>query len=113
VMPDDPVGPPPTVDWPRWATYAAPGPMWNCDAATKAGATPDFTSAAAATATFSLIQPTAYTCRASIGPQIIGELSWYPTAGVTMNGSKSGQLTVTGTIYIPGNLDVTKFGSND
>jgi hypothetical protein len=112
-MPDDPIGPPPTVDWPRWATYAAPGPMWGCDAATKAGTTPDFASAAAATATFSLIQPNAYTCRASIGTQTIGELSWDPTLGVTMGGSKSGRLTVSGTIYIPGNLDVTKPGGDD
>jgi hypothetical protein len=111
VMPDDPVYPPPTVDWARWATYAAPGPMWACDAATKAGTTPNFTDA---TATFSLIQPNAYTCRASIGPQIIGELSWDPTLGVTMDGgSKSGRLTVNGTIYIPGNLDVAKLSGDD
>ena len=111
-MPDDPVPVPPVIDWDFWLSFAAPGPNWACDPATKSGATPDFTSL---TARFDLIQSTAYTCRATVGETIIGELSWDPNHpdGTDMDGTNSGLLTVHGTIYIPGSLFITKLGGRD
>ena len=110
VMPDDPVPTPPVIDWDFWRAYAAPGPTWGCDTATREGTTPNFSST---TERFELIQGTKYTCRVSVGDTIIGELSWDPDAGTDMDGTMSGLLTVHGTIFIPGSMQVGKLGGRD
>jgi Tfp pilus assembly protein PilX len=85
-----------------WYTYASPGPLHNCDAATKTGTPPTFDTGdgimnESVLGTFNLTPPTSYTCRTAQG-----ELSWNAAARV---------LTVYGTVFIDGNVTASNSGS--
>jgi hypothetical protein len=85
-----------------WYTYASPGPLHNCDAATKTGTPPTFDTGdgvmnESVPGTFNLTPSTNYTCKTAQG-----ELSWNATTRV---------LTVYGTVFIDGNVTASNSGS--
>ncbi|MFL5960931.1 MAG: hypothetical protein ACJ75G_11785 [Gaiellaceae bacterium] len=86
-----------------WYTYASPGPLHGCDAATKTGTPPTFDTngvmdeSVLPGGTFNLTPTTSYTCRTAQG-----ELSWNATTRT---------LTVYGTIFIDGSITASSSSS--
>jgi hypothetical protein len=93
LMPPDPVPSPPVIDWPFWYQFGAPGPKWGCDS----GTTPVFDNNGVldnSVGVFKLLKSTSYSCK-----NLVGELSW---------DAPSRTLTVSGTVYIDGSIEVEK-----
>jgi hypothetical protein len=101
VMPPDPVPNPPVIDWPFWYQFGSPGPTWGCDS----GTTPmldtgDGLLNNSVPTIFNVTPSTSYSCKT-----LSGELTW---------DAPSKTLTVHGTIYIDGSVEVEKtWGGQD
>jgi hypothetical protein len=96
--------PAPAPDWNYWYANASPGPTESCTGANRVGTPPTFDndlvrnrSAPAA----DLTPSSSYTCRTYLGNELLGELSWN-------NSTKT--LTVSGTLFIDGDAQVTQAG---
>jgi Tfp pilus assembly protein PilX len=95
----------PNPNWSYWYSNSSPGPIKNCTGANRVGAVPAFdndtTQDRDLPAPVNLTPSSSYTCRTYIGPSPLGELSWNNTTKV---------LTVLGTIFFDGDLQITQQG---
>ena len=94
----------PPVELQRWYDEARPGPKNSCTSGSVPG---DFDNEPVATRTlnrsrpaFELTPSSGYTCRFVSGATTIGELTWTP--------GSPGSLTIAGTIFFDGDIDVTR-----
>ena len=99
-MPPDPVPNPPVIDWPFWYQFGSPGPTWGCDAGTTPMLDNNGVLDNSVPTVFNLVQGTSYSCKT-----LSGELTW---------DAPSKTLTVHGTIYIDGSVEVEQsWGGQD
>ncbi len=92
----------PTPEWAYWYSNASPGPIRQCTGANKSGPVPTLdndTTQDRDAPIANLTPSSSYTCRTYLGTELLGELSWD-------NSQK--RLTVRGTIFIDGDLQVTQ-----
>jgi Tfp pilus assembly protein PilX len=97
----------PSPDWSYWYANASPGPLRNCTGANRSGPVPTFdndTIQDRDAPTANLTPSSSYTCRTYLGTEPLGELSWN-------NSTK--KLTVRGTVFVDGNVEVTQAGEYD
>jgi hypothetical protein len=100
IMPSDPVPNPPVIDWPFWYQFGSPGPTWGCDS----GTTPMLDTGEgllnnSVPTIFNVTPNTSYSCKT-----LSGELTW---------DAPSKTLTVKGTIYIDGSVEVNRSWSGN
>jgi Tfp pilus assembly protein PilX len=96
---------PPTPDWNGWYDRSSPGPTENCTGANRVGSPPVFDNDTAwnrSAPTANLTPASSYTCRTFLGAEPFGELSW---------DDATNKLTVRGTIFIDGDVQVTQAAS--
>jgi Tfp pilus assembly protein PilX len=93
----------PSPNWAYWYSNASPGPLRNCTGANRSGSVPAFdndtTQDRDLPSPVNLTPGANYTCRTYIGTEMLGELSWNNTSKV---------LTVRGTIFFDGDLQITQ-----
>jgi Tfp pilus assembly protein PilX len=97
----------PAPDWAYWYANASPGPLKNCTGANRSGAVPTFdndTTQDRDAPIANLTPSSTYHCRTYLGTEPLGELSWN-------NSTK--KLTVRGTIFLDGDVQITQAGEYD
>jgi Tfp pilus assembly protein PilX len=102
----------PSPDWNYWYSKAAPGPVTNCTGANRSGTPPTFdndTSRNRSAPAANLTPSSSYTCKVYLGTDLLGEISWNNNSSGT--GAKT--LTVRGTIFIDGNVQITQASQYD